>query len=170
MTERGEIRIRLECDSEGTDSYPDYGHTAITIVVSGVLRRRVIDWRKDVTADLEFFELGEVAGDVALVLWDMTAYGPEVGAVTIAEVEGASEKFYLKDRAVIDEDDYSGCSVGFPAFHGVTAHAYHRLGTVHILSGPFVSKAMRLHLEGGPWQCYLLEFEPGTVKVDVIPD
>ena len=96
---------------------------------------------------------------------------PEVGAVTISEVVGA-EREVLSSRTEPSSTrmTYSGCSVGFPAFHGPTAHAYHRLGLVHILSGPFVSKAMRLHLEGGPWQCYLLEFEADTVKVDVIPD
>jgi hypothetical protein len=171
MTERGEIRIRLECNSESFTANPEFGHCNIEIVVSGVLRRRGIEWHKDQTlTSVETFELGTVAGEPVMVLQDQQGNAERVFSMGTADTEENNYKFQLKDRAVVSEGGMMAGRAGHPHWHAPFNHATRRSGKVHLFSALFPTEDARLHLQGGPWQMHLFEFEDDTVKVDVIPD
>lgn len=171
MTERGEIRIRLECNSESFVQTPEYGHNNIEIVISGILRRRGIEWHKDVTAGtVESFDLGVVSGEPVMILEEQLDYSTRVMSMGEAVTEANGYKFQLEDRAIVSEGGKAAGRVGHPHWHGPTGHATRRGGPVHLISALFPTEDARLHLHGGPWQVHLFEFEDDTVKVDVIPD
>jgi len=160
MSERAELTIRLEANSETTATLSEYGHVAFEVTVKGVLRQRAMEfWKASTTGAPDVFKLGTIVGSPLFVLASQEANAARVGAIAFDGFEYSGTKLVLDARATFDE------TVHMPQVEwGADVFGLHK---TQLFSPDAPGADAFLALDGGPWQAWMLEWDADTVEVDV---
>jgi hypothetical protein len=178
MNERAELFVRKVCSVEEEGDAKNIAHGELQVRVTGMLEQRALDfWVEDEAGVLrEVANFGKVKGTGILVLSTSDLSNGHMAAITTGETEVVSAGgFYhvlLKERAVIDEDDFTPVAFSAPdmfwSFRDASNLAFWGAA---IYSSPFnASYDTKLYLEAGTWHVLFLELDPDTVQVEVVRD
>ena len=176
MSERAELTIKAICSVETRGDYNDFGHHEMEVKVTGMLKKRAIDFwiEEEVDALRLVGSLSNVEGLPILVLANENYNSAPSVAITSDQTEVVAgldgyDHIVLKQRAVIDEDDQSPIAFLSPDFFWAAKGAMPgEFMNIGIISAPFPADVgVNIFLERGPWRVMLLEFEPDTVQVEV---
>jgi len=180
MSETAELIIRQNVSPEIDQRLPD---ALTTIIVKGTLRRRAIQWSGVVAAvPQKVAELTDVQGETILILVDDTD-PPAIRAAWLGHsfmaVSGVSSIFWRPTTAAVvghmrPEVAYQESEVVPLAFKGPDG-LYPGAGTdrpviygLSVFSAPWISGRSEIWLDVGTWRMVFLEFEPGTVELQVL--
>ena len=166
MSERAELVIHFEANSETTAALAEYGHVDLTITVKGVLRQRALEWWKETSTDTpDVYKLGTIVGTPLFILANQEANAGRVGAIALDGFEYSGTKLVLDARATFDESQLSFPVLGAPQVEW-GADVFGLLKT-QVFSPDASSDDVFLALDGGPWQVWMLEWDADTVEVDI---
>ena len=182
MSERATLRVILEVGCEDPGDATEYLQSRMSVSVTGVLRQRASDERVNAIAGemTRKARWGVVAGDPIIVISDEVALAAAGSAIVGWSGLKYNENGALGGltRVVIDDDTdneeegvYDEAFASLPAFgapEGVwdSTNSYGFIGA-GVFSAPFAARDASLWLGIGPWRLLMMEFEEGTVEVDV---
>jgi hypothetical protein len=135
--------------------------------IKGTLRRRAFDaWFPYNNGLRKLCDLGTVGGMPLFMMFSHASTVAQKKAfITFDSAEVSGSSIVVKDTGVIDLDSFSSGNILGPEL-AMTAGGFGMWDAV-VLSSPWLAHDATLHADGGPWRVILLEFEEGTVEVDV---
>lgn len=167
MAETVEVYLSMDLMTEAVaaDNVPSYMPLAVRI--KGSLRRRAFDsWFPGNAGLRKLCSLGPVEGQP---LFMMFYHGPTPAQkkvfVTFENTEVSGSSIVVRKDKIIDLSTLSVGSILGPEL-AMTAGGF-GMWDAMVLSSPWLAEEAVLYADYGPWRVVLLEFEEGTVEIDV---
>jgi hypothetical protein len=183
MSESAELVIRHTMSPELD---PLLNDEMARIVVKGILRRRAAEWAATIASGAEkVADLEDVAGDVVLIIVnDESPAAVRVGwlgrawmnwqatrALFIYDVSVTTVGQNLQEAQTIQEASFAPLAIQAPdALFPASGTDRSVLYGVNIFSAPWLTDRAEIWLGQGTWRIIFLEFESGSVTVEVHRD